>query len=443
MKRGSLLLALALVLALLPAAPAQATGSLEATTSHTLVAPPVFENDRWMLAWQGEITGDVDGYIEWWIDTQNWTQWDNIVNNLPQDPIGYYIEKVRVYDAPGGTLLLEAISRGETNLMTMSWWANGEIVFADPTLFPGVVGRGLLETGMFDLTTMPPSGTSTFEIVSEPLVTGLVLVDAKTDQDVGPLFDGAIVNLGTTPMFNIRAETAPNTVGSVGFALTDADGKAVHFRLDGQLRENFPPYAVGGDWPVGNYLPMTLGLGTYTLKVTPYSGGSLTGVAGPTYEVTFTVAEPFTGTYAGEITAVTVDPALVAARCSGPPAWGYVTFAGTGESDLFGSFSATAENCSYVGPLPDGTIGPNGTYGEGTILITTEAGDVINGTYTNGMTLVPPPMTEFADSWTLTGGTGRFAAVSGSGTEMGIADLTMGPVPGAPFTVTMEGVISY
>jgi hypothetical protein len=316
--------------------------------------------------------------------------------------------------------------------------------------FAQATGSGSLE-GAGDI----PDGTATLglpdglwkltfkgTVTTEQMVTGLVLVDAKTDQDVGPLRDGTVIDLGSTPMFNIRVETVPGTVGSVGFAVTDADGTPVHFRLDGQPRENFPPYAVGGDWPVGDYLPMTLGPGSYTLKVTPYSGGSLTGTTGPAFTVTFTVAEPLTATYSGEIIAVTVDPALVAARCDGP-AWGFVTFEGSGTSDLLGPLTVLAENCSYAGPLPDGTIGPNGTYGEGTLLITTDNGDVINGTYTDGTTLVPPPITEFADSWTITGGTGKFAAATGSGTEWGTADLTMGPVPGAAFTVTVEGVISY
>jgi hypothetical protein len=46
---------------------------------------------------------------------------------------------------------------------------------------------------------------------------------------------------------------------------------------------------VGGDWPIGDYQPMDLGPGTYTLRATPYSGGSLTGQQGLTHAVTFTV----------------------------------------------------------------------------------------------------------------------------------------------------------
>ena len=219
------------VLALLPAAPALATGSLEATTTHTLVDPPLFEEDRYMLSWQGEISGDVNGYIEWWIDTWNWTAFPDILDpTIPPAPISHYTEIVRIYDAKGGTLILETLERGQTNGPSSTWWANGKVVYADPVLFPGLEGGGVQETGVFDMSVFPWTGKSTFKLTSEQIVTGLVLVDAITELDVGPLIDGTVVKLGTTPQFNIRVETAPGTVGSVGFAVVDDNNQPVRFR---------------------------------------------------------------------------------------------------------------------------------------------------------------------------------------------------------------------
>lgn len=444
MKRiGSLLVVLTFVLALLPAAPALAEGSLEATTTHTQVDPPLFEADRYLLAWAGEITGEVNGYVEWWIDTWNWTAWPDILDpTIPPAPISHYTEIVKIYDAKGGTLILETLERGQTNVPDSTWWANGEVVYADPVLFPGWEGRGVQETGVFDMSMSPWTGKSTFKLTSEPIVTGLVLVDAATDLDVGPLIDGTVIDRGTTPQFNIRVETAPGTVGSVGFAVVDSNNQPVRFRLDGQPRENLAPYAAGGDWPVGNYLPMTLKPGTYTITATAFSGGGLRGAAGPSFPVTFTVADPFTVAYEGEVLAINDDPAAVAARCTSP-SWAIVSFEGTGEHGLLGSFHGMAEHCSYVGPLPDGTIGPNGLYGEGLFTLTAANGDLLEGTYTSGVTTAPPPNVEFLDLWAFTGGTGRFAAATGSGAETGTVDFSQGFGPGAAFAVIMEGLIAY
>jgi hypothetical protein len=443
-RKSALLLAMIVGLALLPAASAQATGSgsLEATTTHVNVVEPVFENDRYLLAWQGQISGDVNGYIEWWIDTQNWTAWPDILNpDLPPKPVSQYVEIVRIYDVKGGTLLLETLERGETTLATMSWWANGKVTYADPQFFPGWEGQGVQESGMFDVSTVPWTGTSTFRLVAEPLVTGFVLVDAATNLDIGPLDAGTVINLGTTPEFNIRAEAAPEIVGSVGFAVVDSENQPVRFRLDGQPRENFAPFAVGGDWPVGDYLPMTLGPGTYTVTATAYSGGSLTGTRGPSLAVTFTVAEPFTTSYTGAVLGINTKPADIAARCTGP-SWAVVSFGGPGEQADIGSFDGYAEHCSYVGLLPDGTVGPDGTYGEGIFTLTADdGGEVLKGTYTDGQTIAPPPDVEFVDVWSFDGGTGRFATAIGEGIETGTVDFSAGFVPGAPFAVTMTGWI--
>lgn len=435
-----MLLTLALILALLPAGSAGATGTLDATTTHSLAAPEL--DGSWVLAWQGDITGDIEGRIEWWLDTDNWTGSDNVVGELPPDPVTYFVGKALVTDPSSGAVLLETRGNGETDMTTSTRWAHSIVTFADPTVLPGWEGTGVIEAGRFDLTTTPPTGTSTFQLTTEPLVIGATLIDATTDEDLGPLWPGSMIDLSTTPAFNIRVDTAPASIGSVGLAVADASGAPVHFRLDRSPVENFVPYTLAGDWPVGNYISTPLGVGSYTMTATPYSGGNRTGIAGPEYTVPFTVGEAFTAAWTGTVLAIDTDPATIADRCAGP-AWAVVSFGGGGTNELLGKYTGLAEHCSFIGPLPDGTVGPDGTYGEGRFTMTAENGDLLEGTYDDGVTTAPPPMVEFADVIIFRGGTGMFANASGTGTETGTVDFTMGFVPGASFTVEMEGVISY
>ncbi len=97
-------------------------------------------------------------------------------------------------------------------------------------------------------------------------MTQLILVDSATDQDIGPLVDGQVLNLAVVgTQLNVRAETNPAPVGSVRFAY---DGNA-NFRT-----ESTPVYALAGD--VNNdYNSWTPSLGNHTLTATPFtaSGG--------------------------------------------------------------------------------------------------------------------------------------------------------------------------
>lgn len=290
-----------------------------------------------------------------------------------------------------------------------------------------------------------PDGLAEFNFMGtltiEPIVTGMVLVDAKADQDVGALIDGTVIDLGTTPVFNIRVETAPETVGSVGFAVLDSDKQPVHFRLDGQPRENFAPYAVGGDWPVGNYLPMTLGPGTYTLTATAYSGGNLTGVAGPSYEVMFTVAEPFTADLVGQITFEFGTPAHLA-RCGEEPPGPLVLTDSSGTATNLGEVQTTWAQCA---------IGATGGFisQEGTMV--TADGDQLLFTADNAAGDNPYEVT-------VVGGTGKFATATGTAQvafavvpqflppevcEPSATDPCFDVLTPWPWSGTFEGVIAY
>jgi hypothetical protein len=114
-------------------------------------------------------------------------------------------------------------------------------------------------------------------------VTGLTLVNADTDQDIGPLTDGMVVSYGQlgTQNINIRANVS-GTVGSVVFGF---DSNA-SYRV-----ESSAPYAIGGD-SSGNYHAWTPLAGAHTVTATPYSATGGTGTAGCAVTVSFTVQNP-------------------------------------------------------------------------------------------------------------------------------------------------------
>jgi len=115
-----------------------------------------------------------------------------------------------------------------------------------------------------------------------PAVVSLTLVNADTDQDIGPVSNGATINLAALPTrnLNLRANTSPATVGSVRF---DFDG-TVSYRV-----ESSAPYALAGD-TAGNYAAWTPSVGSHSLTATPFDGAGATGGAGASLAVTFTVA---------------------------------------------------------------------------------------------------------------------------------------------------------
>jgi hypothetical protein len=126
-------------------------------------------------------------------------------------------------------------------------------------------------------------------------VTTLMLINADTDQDIGPIQNGDTINLSLigTSNLNVRADTSPATVGSVVFGL---DGNP-NFKT-----ESTAPYALAGD-NAGNYNPWTPALGPHTLTATPYSASGGGGTVGTPLTVNFTVVSTPTGpaTITGEL----------------------------------------------------------------------------------------------------------------------------------------------
>jgi hypothetical protein len=113
---------------------------------------------------------------------------------------------------------------------------------------------------------------------SSPSVTGFVLINAATQQVVGPLGSGATIDLSQVgTALNIRADVQ-GTVGSVTFSL---DGVVFS-------RENLAPYALAG----GNGASFNAwrpSVGPHTLRAVPTTRANGSGQSGTALQITFNV----------------------------------------------------------------------------------------------------------------------------------------------------------
>jgi uncharacterized delta-60 repeat protein len=143
-----------------------------------------------------------------------------------------------------------------------------------------------LQPGDYTLTAIPYSAaggqsepgtplTIHFHVLHQ-IVNSFTLINADTDQDIGVLKDGDVIDLSTRPAgtkLNIRANTHPAAVGSVVF---DINGPVKRKEI-----QNSAPYALLSDHR-GDYFGIMPPVGSYTLTVTPFSavgGGGQKGVA--------------------------------------------------------------------------------------------------------------------------------------------------------------------
>lgn len=146
-------------------------------------------------------------------------------------------------------------------------------------------------TATATVTTDPnqPTATPTPDTGSGQRITSLVLIDALNDVELFTLQDGAVIGVNTLPVgtdqLNIRAITSPDTVGSVRFVLNNSF----------VTTESVAPYALFGDTN-GNYTPGSLGIGLYSLQVTPYAASGGGGEAGETLTINFEVVAEFVAT---------------------------------------------------------------------------------------------------------------------------------------------------
>ena len=155
-------------------------------------------------------------------------------------------------------------------------------------------------------------------------------------------------------------------------------------------------------------------------------------------------ALPFYGNMSGILGEFIIDSEQIAERCNVPEGkfgvWAIASFEGSGSVTHMGRSHVTATHCSYLGELPDGSIGMDGTYGQGKLITTAANGDVLLATYDNGSSYpAPDGSIIFMDEFTFVdGGTGRFSFASGGGIEMGSVNFGDGT-----FVVELSGVISY
>ena len=135
-----------------------------------------------------------------------------------------------------------------------------------------------------DVSAAPVQPTKPLTVVAAQL-TGFTLVNADNNQDIKALVAGETLNLTTLPTrnLNIRATTAPATVGSVAFSLSGPQTKTV--------TDNGAPYSLFGD-SNGQFTPWVPAAGTYTLRGTPFSDANGGGTAGSSLTTTFTVTDP-------------------------------------------------------------------------------------------------------------------------------------------------------
>ena len=143
------------------------------------------------------------------------------------------------------------------------------------TPYTGAGATGLAgETVQIDFTVTGPTPAPVV-----PAVAQLKLINAATDQVIGDLTNNMVLDLAKLGnQLNVRADTSPETVGSVAFVL---DGKTINI-------DHVAPYALGGH-EGEDYLPWTPTVGRHTLTVIPFDSPGGTGTPGLSKTVTFTV----------------------------------------------------------------------------------------------------------------------------------------------------------
>lgn len=156
----------------------------------------------------------------------------------------------------------------------------GDVFTVTATPFSGSAGTG--QTGQ--------SLTINFSFASGVPVSGVVqsftLMNANTNQPIpgfNPIPDGAQIDLRTLPtdQLNIRANTNPNTVGSVVFNLNGAQSL--------QETQSRPPYALFGDnnGDYKSWIPGPSEGDNFTLTATPYDRSAGRGNPGQSRTINF------------------------------------------------------------------------------------------------------------------------------------------------------------
>ena len=124
----------------------------------------------------------------------------------------------------------------------------------------------------------------TLEVLPVPEIVSFTLINADTNEEIGPLNEGDVIELSdyAANSFNIVANIGTLEVGSVVFDYNGQEG----FRT-----ENFAPYALAGDNGSGNFNSLQLALGENSVTATPFTGAVAGGDSGIALTVNFEVVD--------------------------------------------------------------------------------------------------------------------------------------------------------
>jgi hypothetical protein len=165
-------------------------------------------------------------------------------------------------------------------------------VYSECLLLEEAMGRITIASGptpVFAPTRVPtprptPVPTPVSAPSSKPFVTSFYLINAQTNSVIKKLNNNDVLytgSLGTT-ILSVRADTTPESVGSVVFALNGNSNF---------LKESTAPYALMGD-SNGKYVPWSYKSGQLNvLKATPFTSVGGAGDAGVPLELRFTIID--------------------------------------------------------------------------------------------------------------------------------------------------------
>ncbi|MDQ3290325.1 MAG: DUF5060 domain-containing protein, partial [Bacteroidota bacterium] len=187
--------------------------------------------------------------------------------------------------------------------------------------------------------------TNNQPVLAKPQVVSFTLINADTDQPLQTLKDGAVLNILTLPTknLNIRANTSPDTVGRVVFALSGTQNLST--------TESKLPYALAGGTDV-DYNAWVPALGKYTLKGIPFS---TTGEAGTELTISFVVVanlKPIAN--AGPDITIALPNTVAVLNGSGTDPDG--TISGYKWSQVSGPNTVTFNNPTIAGPTVSNLI---------------------------------------------------------------------------------------